>query len=63
MDFSRHVIKTEFYGYLRKGVYRLKWRLRDFIGLGSLSLIYALSSYFSILSTYVILSKTFAFRS
>jgi hypothetical protein len=63
MDFSRHVIKIEFHGYQRKKVQKLKWCIRVFMGLGSLSLIYALSSSFAILSTYTVLSKTFVFRS
>jgi hypothetical protein len=63
IDLSRHVMKVEFYGYQRKGVHRLKWCLRVFMGLGSLSHLYAISFSFSIPSTYVMLSKTFAFKS
>jgi len=45
-------MKAKFYGYQRKRVHRLKWCLRVFMGLGSLSLLYALSSSFAILQGY-----------
>ena len=62
IDFSRHVMKAEFHGYQRKGVHRLKWYLRVFMGLGSLSLVYAFSSSFVIFLGYVMLSNTFSLR-
>jgi sensor histidine kinase YesM len=62
IDFSKHVMKAEFHGYQRKGVHRLKWCLRVFMGLGSLSLIYAFSSSFVIFLAYAMLSKTFSLR-
>jgi hypothetical protein len=52
MNFSKYVMKAKFYGYQRKRVHRLKWCLRVFMGLGSLSLLYALSSSFAILQGY-----------
>jgi len=61
MDFLRHIMKVEFHGYQIKGVYI--WCLRIFMGLGSLLLLFALSSSFYIHLAYVMLSKIFAFRS
>jgi hypothetical protein len=61
MDFSRHIMKAEFAGFQQKRVCRLKWCLMVFMGLGSLSLLYAFLSSFVILLAYVMLLKTFAF--
>jgi hypothetical protein len=63
MYFSRYVMKFEFHGYQRKGIYRLKWCLRVFIGLRSLLLLYAISSTFVILLAYDMPSRSFSFRS
>jgi len=63
MDFSRHVTKDEFHDHQRKGVHKLKWCLKVFMSLRSLSLLYALTSYFGILPVYIMLSKTFTFTS
>jgi hypothetical protein len=59
MDFSRYIIKVEFHGYQRKGIHKLKWCLRVFIGLRSLSFLYTLSFSFVILPPYNMLSKSF----
>jgi hypothetical protein len=47
MDFLKYVMKVEFHGYQRKAIHRLKWFLRVFMGLGSLSLPYDKSSSFA----------------
>jgi hypothetical protein len=63
MYFSRYVMKFEFHGYQRKGIHRLKWCLRVFIGLRSFSLLHAISSTFVILLAYDMPSRSFSFRS
>jgi len=63
MNCLGHVMKAEFHGYQRKGIHKLKWCLRVFMDLGSLSLFYTPSSFFCILPTYIMLLKTFAFKS